>query len=483
MPQRSLKTVKHLVLNGFFWSITNQLSLILIGLAVSGVLARLITPAEFGIIGMVSLGTGFLNVIKDFGFGAALVQKKEVHDDEYSTVFWINLIIGFLLCALVYSLAPLIGHFFKESRVEPVTKALSFTFLLNAIGIVWNNKLIKAVAFKQIFYRSFLSTIISGGLAVFLAYRGYGVWALVAQTYSNIIINTFLVYLHIRWLPRLTIEKKYVISLFKFGLPLLADQSINYWVRNIDNLLVGRFLGKETLAYYGKAYTLMLLPVSQLTGTLTKVLFPTFSMIQDDQAQIAEIYLKISRVIALIAFPLMTGLSLLAEPLILIVYGPQWHAAVPIFQVLSLLGMLQAIAALSGDIYLSQGKTALMFKVGLVSKGCMIIGIVSGLFSAGLMGMVYGYCITSMLAFFLETYYLGRLIRLSLVKILLNIAPYLGVTMLCLVLAACGFRSFHFSVLPDFIIKGLSFALIYLLLCFIFRLDALSDILKLIRKR
>ena len=478
-----MSSLRKVILSGFFWSVINQLSVTFTTLLITGVLARLISPSDFGIIAMVTLAIGFLNVIKDFGFGAALIQKKEVADDEYSTVFWINIAIGVVLTAIVFFISPYIGRFFNEPRVELMTKILSFTFIINSVGIVWNNKLIKSVSFNQLFYGSFVSTIISGIAAITIAYRGYGIWALVVQTYVQLVLNTCINYFHVKWLPTFTVKKHHVKSLVKFGLPLLADQSINFWVRNVDNLLVGRILGEAPLAYYSKAYSLMLLPVRQLTGTLTKVLFPSFSMIQDDKARIASIYLKISRIIAFVAFPVMIAVSLMAEPLILIIYGPQWQPAIPIFKILSILGMFQAIAALSGDIYLSLGETKLMFYVGLVSKIAMICGIVAGIYMGGIMGMVYGYCIASALGFFPEMYFLARLINLKVKDVILNIMPYLLMSCICCLVIYFAFNNIHFNLIIGFIVKIISFGLLYVVLNIAVKSKVYADILLMIKSK
>ncbi|MBG6236600.1 PST family polysaccharide transporter [Pedobacter sp. CAN_A7] len=476
-------SIKKVILNGLFWSILNQFSVIIVGLVITGFLARLISPSEFGILGMVSLSTGFLNVLKDFGFGAALIQKKTVTDEEYSTVFWFNLIIGAFLALVVFFAAPLLGQFFKEEKVVSVSRVLSFTFVINSLGIVWNNRLVKDVAFKQIFYRTFLSTIISGIIGVFLAFKGYGIWALVAQMYMSLIINTILNYLRVRWLPQFVFSRNHLKELWNFGLPLLGDQIINYWVRNIDNILIGRVLGKDSLAFYNKGYSLMLLPVRQLTGTLTKVLFPSFSMIQDDKGQIGNIYLKMSSVIAFIAFPLMICLSMLAEPLILIVYGENWKQVIPIFQVLSILGMFQALGSLSGNIYLSLGETKLMFKIGLFSRAVMIFGIVCGLYAGGIMGLVYGYCIASGLAFLPELYFIGKLLNISLKRILLNFLPYLMLAALTFVVIRITTTQMNLGLLVDFILKIVCFSVLYLILNFMLKTKALSDLLLLVRKK
>ena len=459
------------------------MSITVIGLVISGILSRLITPAEFGIIAMVTLATGFLNVIKDFGFGAALVQKKTVSDEEFSTVFWFNLIIGVCLAFLVFLASPYIGDFFKEKRVEQVTKVLSGTFIINSIGIIWNNKLVKVLAFKQIFYRSFLSLVFGGLVSIYLGFRGFGVWAIVSQIYTTLIVNTFLNYFHIKWLPTFTLKKIYIRELIRFGLPLLADQSISYWARNIDNLLVGRVLGKDVLGYYNKGYNLMLLPVRQLTNTLTKVLFPSFSLIQDDSEKIASIYLKISGVVAFIAFPLMMSLSMLAEPLILIIYGENWRPVIPIFKVLSILGMFQALAALSGNIYLALGRPKLMFQIGLFSRTVIILGLVSGLYAGGLMGMIYGYCMASAITFFPELFFIGKLLELNLKTIFFNFIPYLLVASVCYISISTLFSNVHLPLVLDFIIPFGCFFLMYLTINFLMKSKAFSAILSLVKER
>jgi PST family polysaccharide transporter len=251
-------------------------------------------------------------------------------------------------------------------------------------------------------------------------------------------------------------------------------------MRNVDNLLVGKYLGKEDLGFYTKAYALMLLPVRQLSGTITKVLFPSFSLIQDDVQKIASIYLKISRAIAFVAFPIMINLSIFAEPMILIIYGEKWRPVIPLFQVLSLLGMFQAIGTLSGNVYLSRGKTLLMFKVGIFSRFFMILGIVLGLYFGGLMGMIYGYCITSLIAFLPELFYVGIILNTRLFDILKNFLSYLWVAFVVGLIIYYLFGLFQMHFIVRFITGSLCFAFLYLLLCWFLRLSALAEIITLV---
>lgn len=473
--------IKKVILSGVYWSTINQVFTQVVGLGVTAVLARLLTPADFGLVAMVTLATGFLKILKDFGIGAALVQKKNVSHEEYSTVFWLNMALGALFTAVTFAVAGPISEFYHEPLIKPITQVFSFSFLVNAVGVVWSNLLIKQVDFKQIFYRNLVSVVLSGGLGIAAALYGWGFWALIIQQYALIVINTYLNYTRSGWWPSFCFKREFLSDLFKFSLPLLGDKSLNYWMRNVDNLLVGRFLGKNDLGYYTKAYSLMLLPVKQLSGTITKVLFPSFSLIQDDVDKIASIYLKISRAIAFVSFPVMINLSIFAEPLILMVYGENWRPVIPLFQVLSLLGMFQAIGTLSGNVYLARGKTLLMFKVGVFSRLLMIVGIVVGLYSGGIMPMIYGYCITSLLAFLPELYFLGIIINTSLFTLIRNFMPYFFISLVTGIGVYYAFAAFELGIIAQMTIGSIVFGILYILLCWVFNLSALKELLALVK--
>lgn len=470
-----------MVVGGVFWSVINQVFTVVAGLATMAALTRLLSVSDFGVVAMVTLATGYLNILKDFGMGSALVQKKEVTDDEYCTVFWLKIILGALFTVILFIAADFIALFYRDDNVDDIARALSFTFLINSVGVVWSSQMVKKVDFRQIFWRNFVSLIVSGLAAVIAAARGLGPWALVVQSYSLIIVNNYLNYRRSKWLPRFVFKKDLLRAIFKFSLPLMADKSLNYWTRNVDNILVGRYLGTVELGFYSKAYSLMLLPVRQISGTISKVLFPSFSLIQGDIERVARVYLKISRTIAFISFPIMINLSLFAEAFISILYGNNWLAIVPYFKVLSFLGMFQAIGTLSGNVYMSQGKTALMLKIGVWTRAVMIIGIVTGLYYGGLMGMIYGYFATSMIAFLPELYVVGWLLRISLKTIVTNFIPYF------LLAAMSGFVVTLFqNILPfglyvEFILGSGAFALLYLLTCFAFKLKAVDDLIGLVK--
>lgn len=392
--------------NGIKWSAIDQIFRTFVTLAVSAFLARFISPAEYGLFAMVTLVTGFLSIFKDFGLGSALIQKSEITDEEINNVFWVNNFLALVLGLLLLFAAPLVADFYSEAKLINLTRAMAVLFMIGSVASIPDVLIRKNIDFKSLFTRNILNLIISSIVAVVFAYLGFGIWALVLQIFVSTLVGTVISYRMVKWRPKFIRPKMQILQpFFSFSLPLLGETSINYWVRNIDNLLIGKWLGEQPLGYYSRSYNLMLLPVRQISGAVMRVVFPAFSLIKHDKNKVWYNYKKLLSITAFITFPLMALMYLLGEDIILIMYGSAWIASVPIFKGLCLLGALQSLGTYCGGIFSSQGKTMLQFKLGLFLKPFMIGGIVIGLYTNGIMGVVYGYTLTSGIAFLLESYF------------------------------------------------------------------------------
>lgn len=418
MSEQNKKTRK-----GLKWSLIDQVVRQVITLLISAVLSRLLTPAEFGLLGMVTVAIGFLQVLKDIGLGSSLVQKQTVTPEEVSTIFWVNLILGVVMAILLIILAPYIALFFNEPKLTLLVRVMSFNFVITSMAIVPDALILKAIDFRSFFFRNLGTTVIGGFIGIYMALEGYGVWALVGQSLITTITGLIISSVMIKWRPKFIFKRELLGSHMRYSMPLLADSSLNYWVRNVDNLLVGKFLGAISLGIYTRAYNLMLLPISQISSTLSRVMFPSFSIIQNDKKLIWEQYCKMMSLVAMVSFPLMAILGVYAREAILIVYGSQWMEVVPIFKILCFLGAAQSIATLAGPVYYSTGKTARLFQIGLITKTLMICGIVFGLMYGGLIGMVWGYTFTSMLAFLIEAHFVSGILQNKLSDYLINLYP------------------------------------------------------------
>lgn len=409
MSEHSSKTKR-----GIKWSVIDQVVRQLVTLLVSAILSRLLTPAEFGLLGMVFVAIGFLQVLKDIGLGSSIIQKQGITEEDKSTIFWVNAVMGLVLGLVLVIAAPWLASFFEEPQLTLLLRVMALNFLITSLAIVPDSLIMKAIDFKSYFIRNLGTVLLGGIVGIVMAYYGYGVWALIGQTIVTSITGLIISFRMVKWMPRFIFSFSLLKPHLKYSLPLLADSSINYWVRNIDNLLVGKVLGSASLGIYNRAYSLMLLPLRQISSTLSKVMFPSFSLIQDDKNLMWSQFSKMLSVVALVSFPIMILLGVYAKEVILIIFGDQWSEAVPIFQVLSGLGAAQSIATLAGPVYYATGKTALLFKVGLVSRPIMILGIIIGLYSGGLIGMVWGYVISSSIAMILEAYFVSKILNKSL---------------------------------------------------------------------
>lgn len=412
-------------IDGISWSVVGQLGNQVLQFVVTVVLARLLSPHEFGLMSMLIIFTGFAQIFQGVGLGAAVVQYQDITQKHLSSVFWANVASGVVLTGLLAASAPAIASFYEEPILTPMALVVSFTFVITSLSIVHNTLLQKAVDFKTIALMDVGAKLVSGSVAIAMAATGYGVWSLVASTLLHAAASSVILWAVSPWRPSFAFSLDALKDLWGFSVNLLGTQTMNYWVRRLDDLLVGRSLGSDALGVYTKAYGIMLLPLTGVSRVLSRVMFPSLSAIQDDVERVRRVYLRMTRTIALVTFPLMLGLLATAEAFVLGVFGAQWAAMVPPLQVFCLTGLWQSITTLNGNLYMSQGRTDLQFRVGLVTKSLLIVGIVGGL-QWGMMGVVVGYSTASFVNTYLTFRYAGRLVDLTFGTLTWNLVGVFG---------------------------------------------------------
>lgn len=414
--------LKKETITGISWSLASQVviqaSTFIIGL----ILVKLLEPEDFGLMSMVVVITGFANVFKSFGLGSAIIHDQTIDQNDLSTIFWFNLLIGFCLTVLIFLSKGLISSFYNQPDLIPIVSIISLNFFITSFNIVQFSLLRKKLDFKKIFIVQTIATLLSGGLAIFLASKGAGVWSLVWKTLCFSSALTILFWILHDWKPSFTFRKKSLNKAVGFGLPLMASESFNYWVRNIDNLLIGKYWGGSQLGFYDRSYQLMLLPVNNMSAVIGSVLFPSFSKIQEDHKRVSNIFRLSAGGVSLIVMPMMIGLFITAEYLVISLFGQKWLPMVPVLKILSLLGISQSIIHLTSTILLSQGKTKLILKLGLVTKTFTILMIVLGL-KNGIVGVATNYLIANLITSPLILYVTGRLINLPYWSFLKDLFP------------------------------------------------------------
>jgi O-antigen/teichoic acid export membrane protein len=389
---RSDFNLQQRTVTGLSWSLGSQLLSQGSRFVISVVLARLLSPADFGLLGMTIVFTGFASLFSDFGFGSALVQRQHVEERHYSSVYWLTQGVGVVLAGLTAAVAPLVGYFYHEPRLVPVTMLVALSFPVAAQSPVQKAMLYRKMDFRALGLIDIVSEIIAGVVAIFLALRGAGVWSLVWQVLIASWVTALGAFAATRWRPRLLYDRAAIAELFGFSSNLMAFTAFNYWYRNGDNLLVGRFFGSSALGLYARAYNLMLLPITQITTVVSKVMFPALAKIQHDKARIRDIYLRAIAMIALVTFPLMLGLLSVSEHFILAVYGPMWSGVIPILRIFCILGMIQSIYTTVGWIFQSQGRTDRLLRWGVFSGSCSIAAMLVGIWLGTLQALAL--CLT-----------------------------------------------------------------------------------------
>lgn len=344
----------------------------------SMVLMRLLGPEAFGLIAMVLVFSGFAGIFQELGFSSAIVQHQNLREEHRSTIFWLTVAMGALLTGILALAAPFIGAFYKEPLLRPMADWLAFSFLLSAPGMVPRALLQKNLRFAILAKTDIATTIVAGVVAGIMAAKGCGVWSLVAQQLIVAGLASASLFVFVDWRPRLLWSWGAFRELLGFGAGLTGFNVVNYWARSADKLLIGKFMDATALGLYSRAYNLMLLPLTQVISVIAPVMFPALSSIQGDKARVRNAYLRVMRLLTFIIFPMMLGLAVVAKPFVLAIFGAKWSGIIPLVQILSIVGLMQALLNPTGWIYLSQGRTNWFFWWGLGASAFLVICIVFG---------------------------------------------------------------------------------------------------------
>ncbi|MCB2223817.1 MAG: lipopolysaccharide biosynthesis protein [Actinobacteria bacterium] len=337
--------------------------LVLVTLAV---LARLLTPSEFGIVGFATLALAYLAVLKDLGLGGALIQRKDDTEEAAQTVYTLNLILGVVLTGLTMLAAPAVAAFFREPLVTPILRVLALTFVIEALGSVHLVLLARRLDFKRRLVPDVGRAIVKGGVSITAAALGMGVWALVWGQLASVAASAILVRLVIPWRPRFELHRRLVRPLLGFGMPLVVVNIQHAVWANLDYVVIGRMLGDAALGVYTLAYRLPELLIQSIWRVVAGAAFPFFSTLQDRPDLLRSGFLKALRFSQLLVVPLALGLIITAEPAVGALFGDQWDEAVPVLRILALFTLVASVGYNAGDVYKAIGRSGILAKLGLV---------------------------------------------------------------------------------------------------------------------
>jgi len=454
---------------GAAWSAVGQWGTQVLQLVVSIVVARILAPSDYGLVGMAAVFTNFTILFRNIGLGQALIQRDKIDDIYISTAFWATFAISFLVFGIAYLCAPLVGVFYEEPVIADIVRVSALGFILSAVSSTQTSLMTRSMAFKKLATSNFIASVGSSLTALGFAISGMGVWSLVI---GGLVFNIFLIpllYIHTKWSPMFKFSLSCFRDLFSFGGNILGFSILNYFNRNLDNFLVGKFLGVTALGYYELAYQFMLRPISQVSQVIGKPLFPALSFIQNDKKQSADIYRSVVIYISLITFPMMLGLAVIAPEFIVVVLGEKWALAIPVLQILCFAGLAQSIGTTVGNIYLAQNRPDIMLKWALVTTPILALAFIIGV-QWGIVGVALSYTIVTYIFWGISHHIANRLISLTAKKFWGGMWPALrasAVMAIVLMLFKYVMLLYHFSSLHILGITIVAGIVIYtVMLCF-----------------
>ncbi len=386
------KDLKNRTIKASGWAAVTQFLALTIQFTISVVMARILTPNDFGLMLVAMIFIGFANVLSEGGIASAIIQKSEIDDGILSTAFWLNTAFGTITTLLIIASSPVIALFFEQPKLEAIISLAAATTAIASLGMVHGAILQRSLNFRLLGIIDIIAMTIGGAIGIYGAITGKGVLALVHASIAQLATSTLLRWILTGWVPIMHYSRSSAIEIMHFGWGLLGFSSFNYWIRRADNTLIAKILGSSELGIYSRAYDLIKNVVQQVGTVVGRVMFASLSTVQNDNDRIRAIYLRTLNIISLFTFPMCLGLFVLAEPFVLALYGDQWTGCIPILHVLSLVGVTQSIGTTTGVIYQAKARTDWLFRWGVVAGIYIFLAFVIGI-QWGLLELAIAYLV------------------------------------------------------------------------------------------
>ena len=416
-------SLKKKAMHGVFWRLCQQSSVQVSKLIISMILARLITPEEFGIVGMLMVFTALGRVFNDAGFGLALIQREHLTQDDICSVFYFNILMGASLTTLFYFCAPWIADFYKLPELKFIARVSGFTFLISSFGSVHSTLMEKSIDYKTLMKISLGASITSGVFGVFFAMHGFGVWALVYMSLIGGVMSCLLSWVFSPWRPTLRFSVQSLGSMFHFGSRVMVTSLVDTGFQQLNSLVIARVYSAADLGFVTRAKRLQQLSLQTILMSINSVLLPIFSTTQGDKERFHRGLKKTITMLAAINFPLFSGLAIISRSLIWIMFGEQWLPAAPYFSILCMSAFLVVIGSVNRSALLAVGESAKVLKISIVSKVSVIIGLLLS-YRFGVMAILLSTMICIGVNMFLNAWYAKRLFNYSIFMQLRDTLPF-----------------------------------------------------------
>lgn len=438
-------------------------------------LARLLSPDDYGCIGMLMIFILFANTFIDGGFGSALIQKKEPTQEDYSTIFYWNLALSSALYAVLYFTSPLIAGFYNLPLLASVLKVQGLVLILNSLSIIQQNRLRKQLKFKKLAVVSLISATISLSVTICLAYIGWGVWALVAQQLLMSFFNAVLFWIVARWRPSLVFSGKSFKELFSFGGFILLSNLLNTLGNNVQGLLIGKYFNSYTMGLYSQARKLEEIASTSISNVVDQVSFPVLAEVQNDNAKLTNVLKKLVTSIAFLSFPIMLLLIAIAKPLIVLLYSAKWIDCVPYFQILCIAGLAISLQNINYYAVAAIGKSKELFYWTVIKRIISLMLIVIGFFMYEIWGLLGGMVLAAYIMYAINAVLVSKNVGYKFTCQMKDLMPILIISLISFVLTILS-TCINLSSLLEILLASFIFILSYLILSYVFMRQRIREL-------
>lgn len=476
-------SLKKQVTSGIIWTFGQQFGIQLINFVVSIILARLLLPEEFGLIGMISVFIGVGNALLNAGLTNSLIRSKDLDQGDYSTVFFFNLFSSIIIYVVIYFSAPLIADFYDQPLLTSIVRLYCISFIIAAFMAVQQARMTKNMEFKTQTIISLPSLIVGGGVGITMAYMGYGVWSLVWNQLVTQSVRSIQFWIYSGWQPSLVFDNNKFKEHFSFGYKITLSNLIGKIFDNSYPIIIGRFFAASQVGFYTRAETMKNLPVKNISLALNRVTYPLFSTIQDDNVRLKSVYKKLMKMVVFVVAPVMVFSAVLAEPVFRFLLTEKWLPAVPYFQILCVAGILYPVHMYNLNVLTVKGRSDILLKLTIIKNVLLTLAIIIGV-QFGIFGLLYAQVILSLVSFFINAFYTDKFIDYSAFEQTRDLIPIVILS----IAAGAGifFVDMWLSEGLDFvrIVTGsLIGVVIYLLLSYMFNFSSLFELKKLLLKK
>jgi teichuronic acid exporter len=475
-------SLKTRTIHGLSWSLIDWIGVKGVQFGIGVMLARLLLPEQFGLIGMLGIFIAVAQAFLDSGFGSALIQKQDADQVDMCSIFYFNIVVGVLVAGVLCAASPWIAAFYDEPLLMPLTCVLSVDIVINSFSLVQTMLMTKHIDFKTQAKIGTVSVLISGLVGVGMAVAGYGVWSLAFQAVTATVCRTSLLWVFNSWRPSLIFSMSALRGMFGFGSRMLASGLLNTFFDNVYLLVIGKLYSATELGYYTRASSIQQLPSQGLYGIVNRVAFPVFSAVQDDPERFKRGLKHAFQMLVLLNFPMMVGLALVARPMVLIVLTDKWAPCIHFLQLLCALGMMYPLHAINVNVLMALGRSDLFFRIEVLKKVLIALGLVVTC-SWGIEAMIWGQIVVGVVSYLPNSYYTGILLKYSMREQLSDILPYFVASIaMGAAVYAIGLLAFpnNWALLTCQVAAGV---VLYVALCGIFRFPAFREIVDILRSR